>query len=89
MTKKLIVHKFTELVMYDKFRALLQQRYLRVLPDFWSAVNGIEVDIDPCALEKHVLVKLFIFYKPSTHCWHWREQPCALLDTVLEVGQLL
>ena len=75
--------------MYDKFRALIQQRYLRVLPDFWSAVNGIEVDIDPCALEKHVLVRFFIFCKPSTHCWHWREQPRALLDTVLEVGQLL
>ena len=66
--------------MYDI--ALIQQQYLRVLSDFWLVVNGIEVDIDPCAPEKHVPVKfIFFFSKPLTHCSsQWGEQPHAFLD---------
>ena len=40
--------------MYDKFIALHSYSttiYLGVVPNFWSVVNRIEVDVDPCALE--------------------------------------
>ena len=65
-------------------------KYLRVLPDVWMVVNGINVGIyHACTLADYVTIKLFIPCQMTTHRRHWREQPHALLDTVLEVGQFL